>query len=718
MTNPVSKVDHALRLAAQGFWVFPIAPGKKAPPVKNWQAWATRDAAHIVRHWPHPESNIGISTSKFGDSEALLVVDVDNKGDKHGNEEVLRLELQGWELPATYSQGTPTGGRHVVYRCAAPVRQGANVLAPGLDVRSRGGYIVAAGSAVPGGEYAADGRAVTPAPAWLIERCGAAREQPAESGLGLSAPSGIDRAEHYLQHDAPLAVEGQGGDETTYKVAARLKDLGVRESEAAALMWDCWNPRCSPPWDQEELFAKVFNAWRYGNDAPGSAAPEADFKPVPPAPAAPDDAAHPFDKLNREFAFVIAGGGAHILWETTDQKDRFKLEHLATSAFHQKFAAQTITVGKKSSPITEEWMRWKGRRGYDGIVFMPGQAAPTRFYNLWHGFAVEPAAGAHPAVDAFLAHTRDNVCRGDAALFSWLIGYFAHMVQRPWEKPLVALVFRGGKGVGKGALISRVAALLGGHALLTSNRRYLVGNFNGHLENLLLFTLDEAFWSGDKQAEGQIKDLITGSEHVIEHKGKEPYTVANVIRIAIIGNEEWLVPASHDERRFAVFDVGDGRKQDRTFFEDMRVGMEGGGYAHLLRYLLDAPLSDVNAAPNTTGLRDQKQSSLEAFPRWWFNCLREGHLTGGDFEAGWPREVHCTRFRDAFRRWARDNGQGKYLPDDLSMGHSMKKFVPSVFRGRMGKQADGVQPYIYKLPGLEQARAEWDKYIGHAGVWE
>src|SRR5690606_13114237 len=146
---------------------------------------------------------------------------------------------------------------------------------------------------------------------------------------------------------------------------------------------------------------------------------------------------------------------------------------------------------------------------------------------------------------------------------------------------------RGGKGTGKNALVDRVGYLLGNHYLLTSNRRYLVGNFNGHLEHCLLFALDEAFWSGDKQAEGQLKDLITGSHHVIEHKGKEPYSVENCTRIVIIGNEEWLVPSSHDERRFAVFHVGDGRKQDRAFFQAMREGMERGGYRLLLRYLLD-----------------------------------------------------------------------------------------------------------------------------------
>src|SRR3990167_1883365 len=163
----VNKLDHALTLAAAGFYVFPIVAGKKAPPaVQNWQDFALRDPAVIKSWWQNnPHDNIGIFTGKFATNvsdttwreDALLVVDVDVKGDKHGDTELLRLELDGWDLPDTCTHFTPTGGRHLLYRVRAPVRQGTNVLGNGLDIRSKGGYIVAPGS-TPGatGEYRSD----------------------------------------------------------------------------------------------------------------------------------------------------------------------------------------------------------------------------------------------------------------------------------------------------------------------------------------------------------------------------------------------------------------------------------------------------------------------------------------------------------------------------------------------------------------------------------
>lgn len=729
-------LQYALDLAAVGFHVFPIIPNSKLPAIDDFPGLASRDPETIKKWWLDPvlgieqPFNIGVSTTRFGEKHALLVVDVDNKGKKKGSDELIRLEIQGCEFPPTFTQTTPTGGKHLVYVCDEPVKQGANVFAEGLDVRSRGGYIVGCGSVVEGGTYRTEGifDGIAPAPAWMVAQCGRPTERTAFPGAevqGINQERAVSRAYFYLTTEAPLALEGAAGDQTTYVVACRVKDFGVSKELCLKLLLEHWNERCSPPWEPSELKDKVENAYRYGALAQGAAAPEAAFKPLEPVKE--EQKLHPFQELNREFAFVVAGGGSHILWETTDQRDGYKLEHLAVQAFHQKLAARTLMMGDgKIRPVSELWMRSPDRRSYDGICFEPGRECSPRFYNLWRGFAVEPAeageAGskeARESLDMFIDHARKNVCKGDEGLFRWLMAYFAHIVQKPWEKPLVAMVFRGGKGVGKNALIDRVGHLLGNHYLLTSNRRYLIGNFNGHLENCLLFALDEAFWSGDKQAEGTLKDLITGKAHVIEHKGKEPYTVENCTRVCIIGNEEWLVPASQDERRFAVFDVGDGRKQDRSYFQRMREGMESGGYRLLLRFLLNFDISgiDINDAPRTSALLDQKVSSLDPFHQWWLDCLHEGKLIGSDFGGAWQKEVDKERFRSAFRRYVRERNIRSRIPEDRGIGRYLKSCLPSI--DGSGKRREGDELInTYRVPTLEQARKEWEKYIGHTVAWE
>lgn len=727
----MSFLDSALSLAEQGFHVFPVITGGKLPAIDDFPNRATRDAVLIRKWWIDPvleleqPYNIGISTSRFGSDEALVVIDVDNKPGKDGDGELLKLEIEGFDFPETFQQETPTGGRHLVYRVKDSLKQGANVLGQGIDVRSRGGYIVGAGSQIEEKFYQRVSRSIpAPAPSWLSTRLQKAveRERVEKSVTGLDLQRAIKRARHYLEQEAPLARENSAGDQTSFAVAARLKDFGVSREACLTLLLDHWNDRCEPPWLPADLEKKVENAYTYGHEPKGVAAPEVQFD----TEALEQNAPNPFSVFNREYAFVVAGGGSHILWETVDHKSCFKLEHLGLPAFHQKHAAETLQVGNANRPITELWMKSPQRRSYDGICFMPGLKSPARFYNLWRGFSVEPLLpGEVPtekmtrALKMFLDHARENVCRGDNELYSWLIGYFAQLIQKPWEKPLVALVFRGGKGTGKNALIERVGQLIANHFMVTSDKRYLTGNFNGHLENLLLFALDEAFWSGDKQAEGVLKNLITGKTHNIEHKGKEPYNVDNCTRVIIIGNEEWLVPATQDERRFAVFDVGDGRKQDTVFFREMRELMEDGGYQLLLRYLLDFDFTgiDVNIAPSTEALKDQKILSLNVFHQFWHTCLEEGRIAYADFDGGvWQTEVDRDRLRDAFSRYFKSRHISGRVPDERSIGKLLRDVCKGVSDGTRRSECGG-RARTYRLPVLSESRRQWDLFIGHASRW-
>lgn len=732
-----TKLDHALALAAEGFHVFPLIPGSKLPHIDDYPNRATRDPEQIRRWWTCPvmgtlqDFNIAISTTRYQDDSALLVVDVDNKGGKHGDDTIARLKAEGLVLPETRTTRTPTGGSHAFYRVPVPVKQGAGVLGAGVDVRSRGGYVVGAGSSTDLGTYSvASSAPVADAPTWLVEKCGRdlGNDSGASSAKTPSVEIDADRAERraveYLKA-LPPAAEGERNHKG-FAAAAKLKDFGVTEARAIEFMQVHW--ACNPPLERSEIKHVVRSAYRYGREVPGSAAPEAQFAPVstesaPQEKTDESETLHPFKQLNTEYAYVLIGGDYAILRETTDENGKPVVKYLAPGAFKTKFPGVYMPSGKKHLPIAQAWLDWSQRRSYDGLVFAPGGKVPKRFYNLWRGFSVEPwprnekPLPAHQkALAAFIEHTRKNVCGGDEFLTRWLLGFFAHLVQRPDEKPLVALVFRGSKGVGKNALVERVGYLIDAHFAVVANQRYLTGQFNSHLEHALFIVFDEAFWSGDKKAEGQLKDLITGSHHFIERKGYEPYKAANRTRVAILGNEDWIAPASHDERRYAVFDVGDGRKQDRSFFQEMREGMERGGYRLLLRYLLDFDLTgiELNEAPATQGLLDQKHASLGLTEEWWLECLREGKIVGGDFD-GWPETSDTEQLRNAFSRHAKVRGIRSRLPEATAIGRVLAKCA-GVERKRV-RHGDKLT-YAYAIPALGTARDNWERYIGHRVEWE
>lgn len=716
----MASVDKAIQLAREGFFVFPLVPGSKLPAIGGWNKKASRDEDRIRRWWIDPvmgfdqDYNIGISTSDFMDGQALLVVDIDNKGNKHGSDTILELDIAGFGTPPTLEVDTPSGGRHLYYVVQQAVRQGTNVLGSGVDIRSSGGFVVGPGSATEAGEYRIDGYSpVDMAPRWIVERCGAVSKRDAKldevpTQASVDPARAYDRGLGFIK--TVTGYEGSRND-TAYRIVARLKDLGCSANQSLELLAFEWE--CHPPLGEQELEAVVAAAYRYGKEAPGCAAPEAVFGTI--APLETDDELSPMRKINAEYAYVMEGG--FILQETTDENGDHKTNRVALSEFKGWHANKKMQDGKTSRAISDIWMEWSGRREYRGVVFKPGREVGRDYFNLWKGFRIEPAATPdHPSVQQFKEHALKNVCGGNKTLFNWLMGFFAHMFQRPQEKPLVALVFKGAKGTGKNALVERVGWLLNSHSIVADSDRYLISNFNSHMESLLFFTLDEAAWAGDKKAESKLKGLITGAKHNIERKGFEPYTVDNLTRVAIIGNEQWLVPATEDERRFAVFNVGEGRKQDRKFFQSMREGMEQGGYAHLLRYFLDFDLTgiDVNEAPETEGLRDQKLANLDPFAQWWHTCLVEESLVGDDFN-GWPETCETKRFRRAFGRYVRDRNIRSRSPDEVAMGLLLKKIAASVSKKRV--RIDKELAYSYSIPDVADARKDFELFIGHALEW-
>ena len=153
-----TNMHAALELAAAGLFVFPCGPDKK--PLVKWTALATRDAAKL-REWWHrwPEALIGIHCGM----SKITVLD----GDRHDRPDApdgvqALLTLVGGEPWAAGHPVTHTlnDGIHIYCRAsdAAPLRNSASVVAPGVDVRGDGGFIIAPGSMLT------DGRGWIPAP--------------------------------------------------------------------------------------------------------------------------------------------------------------------------------------------------------------------------------------------------------------------------------------------------------------------------------------------------------------------------------------------------------------------------------------------------------------------------------------------------------------------------------------------------------------------------
>lgn len=269
----MADIADVLALIAHGFRVFPIAEGKRAPPLVEFTTQATRDPALAAAYFPPGNRyNVGIASG-----DGIMFADLDTKGGKQGPAEF--AEMGGDFNRMVFA--TPSGGYHVPYLLDEDV--GQSKPSPGIDVRCANGYIVGPGSYLDGssgdgivGGYRIlrDGFIDYPPPG-LAARLVPVRERksrPVEDAPDTDDPRSIADAEHYLLHRAPVAVEGLNGDDTTYRVACAVRrDYGLSNERAYLLLAEHWNDRCSPPWPLDDLWQKVCHAEEYGTGAEGAA---------------------------------------------------------------------------------------------------------------------------------------------------------------------------------------------------------------------------------------------------------------------------------------------------------------------------------------------------------------------------------------------------------------------------------------------------------------
>ena len=207
----------------------------------------------ILKHWfavTAPQANLGVVTNK------LVVLDVDPRHD--GDASLRNLERNHQPLPLTWRSLTGGGGEHVIFSCPAGVNVSSSqahdggALGPGIDVRARGGYVIAPPSRHASGRnyywsvdhHPADVPLAEPPP-WLLallaNRTSTIREPvPREQWMRIATGPVTEYADF---------------------AAARLAGHLFRHGIDAALvlgLLQAWNStRCTPPLDPAELHRVV-----------------------------------------------------------------------------------------------------------------------------------------------------------------------------------------------------------------------------------------------------------------------------------------------------------------------------------------------------------------------------------------------------------------------------------------------------------------------------
>jgi hypothetical protein len=246
---PINIAGIARQYAARGIVVFPVhtmrdgscscgiqgchSPAKHPRTERGFKD-ATNDLNQIAAWWEQwPDANIGMPTAGF------LVLDVDPRNG--GDESLAALVAEHGPLPETAEQATGGGGRHIIFR--HPGRRLPKTLAPGIDLKGEGGYIVVAPSIHASGKRYQwhGGRAnglLHPAnpPGWLLERIEGARN-------GAGAQDTVDPDKW---------PPGERNNRLT-SIAGTMRRRGVSKEAITAALLEENQHRCDPPLPEGEV---------------------------------------------------------------------------------------------------------------------------------------------------------------------------------------------------------------------------------------------------------------------------------------------------------------------------------------------------------------------------------------------------------------------------------------------------------------------------------
>ena len=230
------------------------------------------------------------------------------------------------------------------------------------------------------------------------------------------------------------------------------------------------------------------------------------------------------------------------------------------------------------------------------------------FINLFSGFGVnynQSLIVDNSKFSKIINHIKTILCNNDLVLFEYFINYLSHIIQFPYIKSRIALVFISLKQqAGKNIFFDWFGReLIGNNYLYLSEMELLFQKFNAHLSNKLFTVLDEiqnkglAINSNDK-----LKSKITCEKIQVEKKGFEIVQMDDFQNFIFLSNNLHCVKAEAGDRRYCVFDVSNEKVGDFNYFNEILVEIKNDDCKlHFFHYLLNKDLSNFNILklPNT-----------------------------------------------------------------------------------------------------------------------
>jgi len=323
------------------------------------------------------------------------------------------------------------------------------------------------------------------------------------------------------------------------------------------------------------------------------------------------------------------------------------------------------------------WIKSKNRKEFFGIKFDPSNSTDDEAYNLFKGFKYEPKVVID--ISPFKQFVKDIICSGEELMYRIVWTFLAQMLQDPTRKMGTALVLLSAKGTGKSTFVGIIGKLIEGYFMQTAENKRLIGEFNVHLSNTLLFYANELTFLDNKRVISKLKNIITEKSFTYEIKSGATYTDNNYTRIIIDSNEDAVVVQTSDERRFIYPVISEEKIGDTEYFNGI-YGLSNteGFYASLMYDLMNFDYSQwehfLKTPPKNEVTQEQMMESFTDVESWWLCCLEEARIPNAYYEVQYDGKVNIANesLYQSFVKHTRANG-GRVKLNSADFGKAFKK---------------------------------------------
>jgi hypothetical protein len=185
--------------------------------------------------------------------------------------------------------------------------------------------------------------------------------------------------------------------------------------------------------------------------------------------------------------------------------------------------------------------------------------------------------------------------------------WFAHIFQRPRERPSYHLMWPSDPGTGKGYLLECVLQPLLLHTEIAASYTKVMDRFSTMLETSLLVLLDDCKTTSDA-TQTKLKSILSEERQHVERKQMQGKMVRSYTRFILASNEARPLYLDPDERRWLVFDRLVHRvdqTETQTFIARLDVWLKSPG-------ALDAVYNWFMAYDLTTGFNHKRAPESRA----------------------------------------------------------------------------------------------------------